>query len=195
LHEIQGAADRAAGLTKQLLAFSRKQVLNAVVLDPNELVSAMQKLLARVIGKGVTLGSRLCADVARVKADRGQLDQVLMNLVVNARDAMPDGGTIFIETANVVLGEKLDGIPVPPGPYVALSVTDTGTGMDRETQARLFEPFFTTKEPGKGTGLGLATVHGIVKQSGGFISVKSTPGQGTTFTVHLPTVGLGAQPS
>jgi PAS domain S-box-containing protein len=195
LHEIQGATERAAGLTRQLLAFSRKQVLKPVVLDPNELVTAMQKLLARAIGKGVTVRSRLLTGLARVKVDRGQLDQVLMNLVVNARDAMPNGGSIVIETVNVVLGDNLDGMPVTPGPYVALSVIDGGTGMDKETQARLFEPFFTTKEPGKGTGLGLATVHGIVKQSGGFITVKSTPGQGTTFTVHLPTVGPGDVPS
>jgi PAS domain S-box-containing protein len=192
LHEIRAAAARAAGLTDQLLAFSRKQILNPVVVDPNELVLDMQKMLGRVLGNGVLLRSRLCTEVRRMTVDRLQADQVLMNLIVNARDAMPQGGMITMETANAFLGEFLDEMPVVPGEYVALSVSDTGTGMDRETQARLFEPFFTTKPPGKGTGLGLATVHGIVKQSGGVISVKSVLGQGTTFTVYLP---AGDEPS
>jgi PAS domain S-box-containing protein len=186
LHEIRAAAARAAGLTDQLLAFSRKQVLNPIVVDPNELVLDMQRMLGRVIGDGISLRSRLCTEVRRVSVDRLQADQVLMNLIVNARDAMPRGGTITMETANALLGESLDEMPVVPGEYVALSVSDTGTGMDKETQARLFEPFFTTKPPGKGTGLGLATVHGIVRQSGGVISVKSALGEGTTFTVYLP---------
>jgi signal transduction histidine kinase len=189
LREIQRAAERAAGLTKQLLAFSRKQVLNPVAICPNDLVLEIEKLLGRVIGNGVKVQSRLGADVGEVRVDHGQIDQVLINLVVNARDAMPGGGTVTIETSNVVLDDSLDGIPVRPGPFVAISVTDTGTGMDAETQARLFEPFFTTKGPGKGTGLGLATVHGIVKQSGGYVSVRSAPGEGTTFVVYLPMRG------
>jgi signal transduction histidine kinase len=189
LREIQNAAERAAALTKQLLAFSRKQVLNPVVVCPNQLVVEIEKLLGRVIGRGVRVKSRLGDDVGDVKVDRGQLDQVLINLVVNARDAMPHGGTVTIETANVELDDTLDGIPIVPGSFIAISVIDTGTGMAPQTQARLFEPFFTTKEPGKGTGLGLATVHGIVKQSGGYVAVRSTPGEGTTFTVYLPRVG------
>jgi PAS domain S-box-containing protein len=188
LREIQGATERAAGLTKQLLDFSRKQVLMPTVLDLNRLVTEMENMLGRVISKDIQLKSRLGPNVGRVKVDRGQVDQVLMNLVVNARDAMPNGGKVTIETLDVVLGENVDGVAVTPGRYAVLRVSDTGTGMDAETQARLFEPFFTTKETGKGTGLGLATVHGIVKQSGGQITVTSALGRGTSFTIYLPTV-------
>jgi PAS domain S-box-containing protein len=188
LREIRGATERAAGLTKQLLAFSRQQVLMPTVLDLNRLVTEMENMLGRVISKDIQLKSRLGSNVGRVKVDRGQVDQVLMNLVVNARDAMPNGGKVTIETLDVVLGESVDGLAVTPGRYAVLRVSDTGTGMDAETQARLFEPFFTTKEPGKGTGLGLATVHGIVKQSGGQITVTSALGRGTSFTIYLPTV-------
>jgi PAS domain S-box-containing protein len=188
LHEIQGATVRAAGLTKQLLAFSRKQVLKPTILDLNQLVKEMESMLARVIGNNVVLTSRLGSGIGPVKVDRGQVDQVLMNLVVNARDAMPNGGKVNIETFHVAPGAVVDGMTAMPGPCAAVRVTDTGTGMDAETQARLFEPFFTTKEPGKGTGLGLATVHGIVKQSGGQIAVTSAPGRGTAFTIYFPTV-------
>jgi two-component system cell cycle sensor histidine kinase/response regulator CckA len=195
LREIQGATERAAALTKQLLAFSRKQVLMPTVLDLNKLVTEMESMLTRVISKEIELTSRLGSNIGRVKVDRGQVDQVLLNLVVNARDAMPKGGKVTIETLDVVLGKRVDGVDVTPGRYAALRVTDTGTGMDGETQTRLFEPFFTTKEPGKGTGLGLATVHGIVKQSGGHIAVTSALGRGTTFTIYLPTVADESRPA
>ncbi|HVF72698.1 MAG TPA: ATP-binding protein [Chthoniobacterales bacterium] len=186
---IRKAGEQAAGLTKQLLAFSRKQILDPRVLDLNALVREMEKLLQRVIGEGIRIEIETAAQIARVRADPNQLEQVLLNLGVNGRDAMPRGGTLRIMTQDVVLtpGEiAARGIDVAEGRYVALIVSDTGSGMDAETRARIFEPFFTTKGPGKGTGLGLATVYGIVKQSGGGITVESAVGHGCTFSIFLP---------
>jgi PAS domain S-box-containing protein len=186
--EIQKAGARAAGLTRQLLAFSRKEVLEPTVLDLNGLVSGMREMLERLIGEDVKVVLGLRAGLARVKADHGLVEQILMNLAVNARDAMPRGGTLTIDTASIDLnghGTKTTRV-VAPGSYVALTVTDTGTGMTPQVQARLFEPFFTTKEPGQGTGLGLATVEGIVTRSGGAIDVLSEIGRGTSFTVYFP---------
>ena len=186
---IRKAGEQAAALTRQLLAFSRKQLLAPRVLDLNTLVRDMEKLLQRVIGEGIHIVLETGAQRARVRADPNQLEQVLLNLGVNARDAMPRGGTLRIATKDVALPEKeiaARGIEVAPGAYVALVVSDTGSGMDEETRARIFEPFFTTKGPGKGTGLGLATVYGIVKQSGGGITVESAVGRGCTFSIFLP---------
>jgi len=179
--EIHKAADRAAGLTRQLLAFSRQQVLQPTVLEVNKLVSDLEKMLRRLLGEDVELGTRLAPTTGRVKADPGQLEQVIMNLAVNARDAMPNGGKLTLETGNADLDEAYaaDHYPARAGPFVLLAVSDTGVGMSDETQAHMFEPFFTTKEKGKGTGLGLATVYGIIKQSGGFIWVYSEVGHGT----------------
>ena len=186
--EIQKAGARAAGLTRQLLAFSRKEIIQPTLLDLNVIVADIRAMLARLIGEDVTIVLDLGAALAPVKADRGQVEQIVLNLAVNARDAMPKGGTLTIETANVELDEHYAKThpAVKPGPYVVLTVTDTGTGMTPEVQARLFEPFFTTKEPGKGTGLGLATVYGIATQSGGSVTVDSEVGSGTSFRVYFP---------
>jgi len=194
---IERTAARACRLTTQLLAFSRKQVLAPSVLSLNEAIPGMAEMLQRLIGEDITLVFRPAPELGCVTVDPGQLEQVIVNLVVNARDAMPDGGRITIETAHVELNEDSSRghVGVGPGSYVTLSISDTGIGMDAKTCSRIFEPFFTTKAPGKGTGLGLATVYGIVVQSGGNIRVESAPGAGTVFTVYLPrVVGVPEQP-
>ena len=197
VNEIRKAADRAASLTRQLLAFSRRQVLTPQVIDLNFVVTNLHNMLRRLIGEDIELVSAPGAQLGRVKVDPGQIEQVILNLVVNARDAMPQGGKITIETANVTLDADYAGahFPIKAGPYVMLAVSDTGCGMAPEIQAHIFEPFFTTKEQGKGTGLGLAMVYGIVKQSGGYIWVYSEVGQGTTLKIHLPRVEEKLEPA
>jgi PAS domain S-box-containing protein len=187
---IQQASDRATTLTRQLLAFSRKQLLELKVVDVNAIVSDMERLLRPLIGENVEFITSLTPEAVHTRADSGQLEQVLMNLVVNAKDAMPSGGTLTLQTEKIVVDESHRRGPtfIRPGHYILLSVSDTGMGMDKETQSRIFEPFFTTKEKGKGTGLGLSTVYGIVKQSGGYVMVQSEEKRGTTFHIYLPRV-------
>ncbi len=198
VEEIRKAGERAAGLTEQLLAFSRRQVLQPEVLDLNAVVEDMKNMLARLIPENIVLEARLAPDLGAVRADRGQVEQVVINLAVNARDAMPEGGRLTLETENVELGARFAQLhpDLVPGPHVMLAVSDSGAGMDEETRARVFEPFFTTKEVGKGTGLGLSTVYGIVRQSGGHVSVASEAGDGTVFRVYLPRVdaAVGGKP-
>jgi PAS domain S-box-containing protein len=190
VEEIDRAAERASSLTRQLLAFSRRQVLQPTILDLNRVLSDMNAMLARVIGEDVVIQSDRATDLGHVKADRGQIEQVVINLAVNARDAMPRGGKLGLRTANVEVDENRARrtMGLRPGSYVALSVSDRGAGMTKEVLSRIFEPFYTTKELGRGTGLGLSTVYGIVKQSDGFIDVASAPGEGSTFEVLLPRV-------
>ncbi|MGA8149715.1 MAG: ATP-binding protein [Terriglobales bacterium] len=190
-HQIQNATDRGASLTRQLLAFGRRQMLNPSVLDLNAVVTELWKMLPRLLGEDIDAVLSLDSTLGQVSADRGQLEQVIMNLAVNARDAMPQGGRLTVETTNAVIDDsfiRVQGTDIPPGRYVVLAVSDTGIGMSPEVQAQVFDPFFTTKELGKGTGLGLATVYGIVKQSGGYIWVSSEVGSGSTFKVYLPSV-------
>ena len=190
LEEIKKASEKASDLTRQLLSFSRTQMMEMRVIDLNTILRNLDKMLRRIVGEDVELITFLADDLGRVKADPGQIDQIIMNLAVNAKDAMPSGGKLAIETANVELDETYarSHIGVKPGPYVMLLVSDTGTGMAPEVKKKVFEPFFTTKEKDKGTGLGLSTVYGIVKQSGGDIWVYSEPGYGTTFKIYFPRV-------
>jgi len=188
IHEIQNAGTSAKNLTQRLLAFSRRQVLQPVTMDLNETANHMEKMLARLLGENIELKCVPGKDLGMINADPSQIEQVLMNLAINARDAMPKGGRIVIETSNVEIDETLarQHPSTKPGRHVMLSVSDTGSGMDRQTQSRIFEPFFTTKPTGQGTGLGLSTVFGIVKQSGGAITVYSEPGAGSTFRIYFP---------
>jgi len=190
LRSIDDAAERASALTQQLLAFGRRQLVQPKVLDLNASIRSVEPLLARLIGETVDLRLSLAERAGRIRADQGQIDQILLNLVVNARDAMPDGGTITVETGNAVFDEAyaMEHFAVEPGEFVLLAVSDTGVGMDHETRKHIFEPFFTTKELGRGTGLGLATTYGIVAQAGGHIWLYSEPGRGTTFKLYFPRV-------
>ncbi len=197
LEEIRKAARRAAALTRQLLAFSRKQVLEPRVIDVNGVVMNLDKMLRSLISENIELKTELATELDAARADPNQLEQVIMNLAINARDAMPEGGTLTIETGNATLDQAYaaEHVSVIPGEYVMLAVSDTGCGMDHDTQARIFEPFFTTKPPGRGTGLGLSTVYGIVKQSGGNIWLYSEVGKGTTFKVYLPAIEAAPEPA
>src|SRR5690606_7369318 len=188
LAEVLAAAERATGLTRQLLAISRRRVPNPQVLQLNEIVSGVEKMMRRVIGEDVALRALLAPTLAPINADAAELEQILLNLTVNARDAMPKGGTLTFQTENIVLttGRATRYSNIAPGRYVLLSVADTGTGISSETMKRMFEPFFTTKEVGRGRGLGLATVYAIVEQSGGHIDVESAVGHGTTIRIYLP---------
>jgi signal transduction histidine kinase len=194
--QIRRAADRATALTRQLLSFSRKQFLNPTVMDLNETVSGLQHMLPRVIGDHIQTTIELAPLLARIRADASQMDQVLVNLVVNARDAMPSGGRLAITTENVFLDDdrlEAEGLALSPGMYAMLAISDTGVGMEEATRARVFEPFFTTKPKGKGTGLGLATVYGIVDQSGGGIALDTAPGRGTSVRIYLPVTSAVAE--
>jgi signal transduction histidine kinase/ActR/RegA family two-component response regulator len=189
VQSIQQAADRAATLTRQLLAFSRKQLLELKVVDVNTVIGDMERLLRPLIGENIELVTRLSTQTGHTRADAGQLEQVIMNLVVNAKDAMPEGGKLTVQSSDVTVRHSFrEHRFIHPGRYAVISVADTGHGMDKETQSRIFEPFFTTKEKGKGTGLGLSTVYGIVKQSNGYVFAQSELGAGTTFYVYLPRV-------
>jgi PAS domain S-box-containing protein len=197
IEEIKKAGERAASLTRQLLAFSRKQIVQPKLLDINELLTDLEKMLGRLIGDNIELLTISDPALWRVEIDSGQIDQIIINMVVNARDAMPQGGKLTIETANVELDDTYfrdRGVESAHGPYVMLAVSDTGSGMDKKTLEHIFEPFFTTKEVGKGTGLGMSTVYGIIKQNNGFIWVYSEPGQGSTFKAYLPKVKADAEP-
>jgi two-component system, cell cycle sensor histidine kinase and response regulator CckA len=198
VQEIIRAGTRASDVTRQLLAFTRQQLLHPEALDVNGVVNGVEKMLRRSLGEDHELELRLAAGVGEIRADRGQLEQVLLNLALNARDAMPSHGRVTIATGRATLDEVYAqahaGIGIPPGEYVLLSVTDTGGGMSLDVQARIFEPFFTTKAVGQGTGLGLSTVYGIVKQSGGFIWCYSEPGRGSTFKIYLPRAGARSLP-
>jgi CheY-like chemotaxis protein len=192
LTEIVESGKRASGLTRQLLAFCRKEIYNPVVLDLNAHVEGMEKMMRRLVGEAIELETTLAPDLGHVHADPAQIEQIVMNLVVNARDAMPSGGRITLETKMVKLARGQNNVPqAAPGAYVLLAVGDTGCGMDETTRVRIFEPFFTTKGAGKGTGMGLATVQEIVQQCGGHIAVESEPGRGSTFQIFLPPVTSG----
>jgi two-component system, cell cycle sensor histidine kinase and response regulator CckA len=195
ISEIMRAGEQASGLTRQLLAFSRKQILDPQILDLNSVVANAKNLLQRLIGEDIQLTTLLPSGLRSVRADPGQIEQVIVNLAVNARDAMPEGGSLTIETANIELDQTYvhGRVVIPAGHYLMLAVSDTGSGMSPEVQSHIFEPFFTTKAPGKGTGLGLATVYGIIKQSGGYIWLHSDLGKGTTFKIYLPTTEHEAQ--
>jgi PAS domain S-box-containing protein len=190
VNAISHAAERAADLTAQLLAFGRRQVISPRVLDPNAAIDGLEPMLRQLIGTNVHLALRLDPDAWHIRADTGQLDQILVNLIVNARDAMPAGGTVTIETSNAVVDEPyaIEQFDVKPGPYLLIAVTDTGVGMDRETRSHIFEPFYTTKELGKGTGLGLASAYGIIRQAGGHVRLASEPGAGSSFRLFFPRV-------
>jgi len=194
--QIERSAERATTLVRQLLALGRKQVVQPVVLDLNAVIASLGGMLQRLIGEDIALHITLAPSPGRIRADRGQIEQVLLNLVVNARDAMPKGGQLHIETAEARLDDQqlLAAGLAPDATYLMLTVADTGVGMDAETQAHMFEPFFTTKEKGKGTGLGLSMVYGIVEQSGGKLLVRSRPGEGAVFEVFLPRVDDALEP-